>query len=502
MEGTCNECVFPVNKEDWQSYCPTDTSLTYAAGKGTLSCVKELIAAGVDVNATCECHGNGPLPSAAAYGHVDCLRELLRAGADVNMESTDKKTSLMQAVEEGQIECLKELIAEGAEINRQDEAGYTVLMFAVYTGQNVIVEALTEAGCDINAETNKGETPLYEAVKWAHMEADRKQEQEESRFVDHFSGNVANVFTLLKAGAHMNESSTGLSPVTAHLQPRKLAIPNSYILKMLSAASADDKETKTFTSYVKSLQDLVRDTIRKHLNEIHPETNLYYTVLQLGLPHLLQSYLLYYTLLKNNNILKGDEKNFMTALMKTSEAGHVELVDKLIKTGPDKSIQDLLGDTALTLAVRTGQRECMEKLLKLRADADTKGTHQRTVDVNIKGKHGQTALVASVSFQTNDCMKELIDFGANVDILDDRGITALMYASNSFYCIDQLIQAGADVNKVSKEGFTAIIYSAEDGNVDCLRRLIDAGADVNSDSGRNQKNTINTGINERSGEMS
>ena len=50
MEGTCNECVFPLNKEESEGVCATDTSLTYTASKGKLSCVKELIAAGADVN--------------------------------------------------------------------------------------------------------------------------------------------------------------------------------------------------------------------------------------------------------------------------------------------------------------------------------------------------------------------------------------------------------------------------------------------------------------------
>ena len=61
MEGTCNECVFPLKKEDSKGICPTVTALTYAAGRGKLSCVKELIATGADVNIGCGCHGNGAL---------------------------------------------------------------------------------------------------------------------------------------------------------------------------------------------------------------------------------------------------------------------------------------------------------------------------------------------------------------------------------------------------------------------------------------------------------
>ena len=91
MEGTCNECVFPLTEEESKGICPTDTSLTYAAGKGKLSCVKELVAAGADVNIRCECHGNEPLYTAARNGHVDCLEELLRARVKVNDQIRNEK---------------------------------------------------------------------------------------------------------------------------------------------------------------------------------------------------------------------------------------------------------------------------------------------------------------------------------------------------------------------------------------------------------------------------
>ena len=119
MEGTCKECVFPLNKEDSPGTCPTDTSLVYAAGAGKLSCVKELIAAGVDLNIGCECHGNGPLLSAAMGDHVDCLKELIVSGAAINVQNKDGFTPLMNAANHGSIESVKELIAAGADVTSE-----------------------------------------------------------------------------------------------------------------------------------------------------------------------------------------------------------------------------------------------------------------------------------------------------------------------------------------------------------------------------------------------
>ena len=131
MEGTCDKCVFPMNKKESEITCPTDTSLTYAASKGKLSCVKDLIAAGADVNAACKCHGNGALQHAVKYGHTDCLTELIKSGADVNMQNKNGNTALMFATH---IECLNNLINAGTDVNIKNKEGNAVLMYAVQNG--------------------------------------------------------------------------------------------------------------------------------------------------------------------------------------------------------------------------------------------------------------------------------------------------------------------------------------------------------------------------------
>ena len=140
MEGTCNECVFPLSQEECEDICSTDTSLVYAAGKGKLSCVKELIAAGADVNIGCECHGNGALLSAAMEGRVDCLKELIKAGAKVNMQNKKGKTVLMFAADSF---CLNTLISAGADVNIEDkEGGGTALMYSVSKGSTELLKTL------------------------------------------------------------------------------------------------------------------------------------------------------------------------------------------------------------------------------------------------------------------------------------------------------------------------------------------------------------------------
>ena len=147
MEGTCNKCVFPLNKDECKGTCPTDTSLVYAAAKGKLSCVKELIAAGADVNAACNCHGNGALISAAVDGHAFSLIELLRAGADVNHRNNTGSTALMFVSDIG---CMEELIEAGANMNIGDNYQHTLLISAARRGNVDILKMLIATGADVN----------------------------------------------------------------------------------------------------------------------------------------------------------------------------------------------------------------------------------------------------------------------------------------------------------------------------------------------------------------
>ena len=82
-------------------------------------------------------------------------------------------------------------------------------------------------------------------------------------------------------------------------------------------------------------------------------------------------------------------------------------------------------------------------------------------------------------------MRVLIEHGASVDIVDNDGWTALMYAarySESPEVLKTLISGGAQVDKVDKEGRTALMYAAagnkSDSAADVVKVLVEAGVPV------------------------
>ena len=359
MEGTCNECVFPLNKDASEDICSTDTSLIFAAETGKLSCVKELIASGADVNAVnyyrytalmsavfnghADCvaelvkagaelnatnsgsktalifasgkgrvdcvkgliaagaelnvtdrYGYTALRSAACNGHVDCVKELVKAGVELNTADSDGHKALMDAASTGHVDCVEELVKAGAELNATNSNGFTALIEATYWGNVDCVKELVKAGADVNVMFNEDmvlvdacnsdneaivqllieggadvyledaddRTALYVAVTRGHAAYNREKSKisndSPDRVYFQFSVHTNMVFLLLKAGAHLNKTSSGLNPCTVHLLAPYSITPSIHILKMLSIAGVDVRYRDMNIEENSSLKGLTR----------------------------------------------------------------------------------------------------------------------------------------------------------------------------------------------------------------------------------------------------
>jgi ankyrin repeat protein len=115
-------------------------ALRRAASAGDLAKVKELLAAGVDVNAA-NGYGGTALAFAADKGHAAVVDLLLERGADVNAKDRFYgATPLVWAVGHGHAEIVRALLAKGAEGEAE------ALAAAAGEGQSAVVKLILERG--------------------------------------------------------------------------------------------------------------------------------------------------------------------------------------------------------------------------------------------------------------------------------------------------------------------------------------------------------------------
>ena len=162
-----------------------------------------------------------------------------------------------------------------------------------------------------------------------------------------------------------------------------------------------------------------------------------------------------------------------------SQHDHGLSIKCLVEAGADVNIPDRDGRTALMYALEKGHTESVKFL-----------TEQMSVPaLNQVNNDGKTALMMAASRYTDDhglSLKSLVEAGADVNVHDRAGRTALMYALKIGhteivkFLTDQMSVPA--LNQVNNDGKTALMMAASrytDDHGLSVKCLVEAGADVN-----------------------
>ena len=157
------------------------------------------------------------------------------------------------------------------------------------------------------------------------------------------------------------------------------------------------------------------------------------------------------------------KRKYATVLMRAIRAkkGRADIVKLLLARGADVNAQGPYGSTAVMLAIELGDKDSLELLLAHGADVNEKG-----------GAFGRTPLMLTVDGgkgYREGCLKLLLDKGADVNAMDARGKTALMYAieGGNKEMVGLLVASAVD-------GRTALMLAAESGDGGIVSRLLAA----------------------------
>lgn len=105
--------------------------------------------------------------------------------------------------------------------------------------------------------------------------------------------------------------------------------------------------------------------------------------------------------------------------------------------------------------------------------------------VGVRDSRGRTMLMTTAMFPANSrngwaITKLLLDMGAEVNVRDRRGMTALAYAEDAVL-MRVLLDRGADVHARDRQGNTALMHAVTTKNpVSLVKELLDHGANVNA----------------------
>jgi ankyrin repeat protein len=183
-----------------------------------------------------------------------------------------------------------------------------------------------------------------------------------------------------------------------------------------------------------------------------------------------------------------------TALMEAARLGSMASMRALLAAGAGPDAVAMNGTTALLQGILAARQEAIPPLLAAGADPNQPDRQGRTALMLGPKKEfvGGTDVVAEV-------IRPLLAAGADPNRRDRYGRTALMYAVgkkwDSSYregiqpledkgnpdagkLVDALLAAGAQPDLADDKGRTALMYAAEACSVDATNSLIDAGASV------------------------
>ena len=492
------------------------TPLCVAAAYGNLDILSFLLENGADINAAIRTGGLTPLMLAVQKYHSNAVNYLLEQGADVNLQDMAGYTALHTAAACGNYNALRSLIYYGADVNARNRFNRTPLMLAcqvinkeainnfinehdhkkVYVRRSLChfirsnrnsfdaVTFLIDQGADVNLQDNNGHSALHHAVadcfydkfsfEWlivreAHVTSDdycpcnlvTSCQDDNVNVVDCLVQNEANIVdlqdedgeTALFFAVRSNWTSFGIlsSLVTkgANLNTSR----NDKRTPLMEASSKNDEKQVTW---------LIEHGADVNLQDEDGDTALHFACRSHASLEILSC------LIENGASINACTNCKVTPLMMAVENCHKDVVSFLIEHEANVDLQDEDGDTALHFACNSDHAslEILSCLIENGASINA------CTDCKI------TPLMMAVQNCHKYVVSYLIEHGANVDLQDEDGDTALHYVAYQESRVDKtetfltLSTAGASCLCKNSKGLTPLLAASGQGLTEVVESLI------------------------------
>ena len=404
--------------------------LFYCAYHGLVEEAKQLLAHKADINVK---YWGGKL--SAAYfavdgGYVEVAELLLQNGADANENPEDWDLILLAAVshrdEAKSLAMARLLLDHGARIDEEDNSSSwrsTALSRAAGLESTEVVKLLLDRGADVNHRGTDSESPLYAAC---------------------YSCRLANVKTLIAAGANVNEEPDdpdNWSPIHA-------CYDNAEIVRTLLDNGADANRLAERQSCLHlAVRNHEPDTVRVLLAH-RPKVDL---ELARASP-------------------SDDDDNYTALCLVCLSGNGARIARQLLDAGANADHQTELGKRPLDICVEAGSTAVARVLLEYRIPVDT-------VD-----NDGNTPLHHVSPSTERTLIKLLVRAGVDPWKPNNKGATPLRRAvevGNS--AVVKYLLSRNPTRNGFLDAAPGLVHSAcQNGDLQTLKALVKAGADISS----------------------
>ncbi len=171
------------------------------------------------------------------------------------------------------------------------------------------------------------------------------------------------------------------------------------------------------------------------------------------------------------NVLAEKKKEKALKMFDAIKNNDLETIKNIINDIRDVNVTNREKDTLLCYAARIGHSHIISYLISNGADINSRS-----------GYDTLTPLLIAVKQDKRTITRMLLQSGANKNMADDEGKTALHYGVElkNADIVNILLDFRVDINAVSKKRVTPLHIAADKGYMPIVKALVDAGAKINA----------------------
>ncbi len=377
---------------------------------------------------------------------LEIIEELLKVGVDINKRNSEGLSPLFIAVRNNDSRLVKLLLKYQADVKPLYADGKNILFYAITANADEqIVEALINAGAQINIDDASGNNMLISALS---------------------RNNVSLVSKLLRAGADVNHTDAGGESAATYVlyNPVDEAIISQIYEKNIDVINKVGKQQRPLwqqlvqqnrPGLLKKVFDRMGGVDKPDANGEIPVNAIISNIDNTDFVNVVLSYI-------NMDWLNSHPQYIWQVL----EAQNLELWQKLVNIGFDKSIKNNKGEIIITYVIKN----------KLSPEWLT-AVSSLNPNWNEADDSGATPLSLAIEQNNIDLVKMLLELGAEINPKSNSYLPLL--TTNQAEMTALLLSSGADITFISPENKTLVMSAVEQLNKELLEFLLNNNADIN-----------------------